>query len=118
MNRTLLLSLLSRCQQILENHTEDIGGRPTNTTDSNSTVSPDLSRSGVSTSSRETYDNAYFYIMVVMFFYTFLAMSLFKCFVSSDEDKKDPYEEFINTDQSSRQKFNAEKFDFEDESSL
>uniref|UniRef100_A0A668U7Y9 Uncharacterized protein n=1 Tax=Oreochromis aureus TaxID=47969 RepID=A0A668U7Y9_OREAU len=58
----------------------------------------------VSTStSRDTYDNAHFYILFVMFFYSFLAMTLFKCFIDSDEEKKDPYEEFIKTGQSSTQ---------------
>uniref|UniRef100_A0A3Q4HXC7 Uncharacterized protein n=1 Tax=Neolamprologus brichardi TaxID=32507 RepID=A0A3Q4HXC7_NEOBR len=54
-------------------------------------------------SSRETYDNAHFYILFVMFFYSFLAMTLFKCFIDSDEEKKDPYEEFIKTGQPSTQ---------------
>ncbi|KAJ0011650.1 hypothetical protein NQD34_012625, partial [Periophthalmus magnuspinnatus] len=56
------------------------------------------------TSPRKTYDSAYFYILFVFFFYTFLAMTLFKCVLS--EEKKDPYEDIINTQQSSRQKFN------------
>uniref|UniRef100_A0A665TP04 Uncharacterized protein n=1 Tax=Echeneis naucrates TaxID=173247 RepID=A0A665TP04_ECHNA len=90
MNRTLLLSLLSRCQQILED--------------------------------TATYDNAYFYILFVMCFYSFLAMTLFKCFIDSDEEKKDPYEMFMSTRQSSTEKFNTgcmvEKFDFEEESCL
>uniref|UniRef100_A0A669B795 Uncharacterized protein n=1 Tax=Oreochromis niloticus TaxID=8128 RepID=A0A669B795_ORENI len=51
----------------------------------------------------DTYDNAHFYILFVMFFYSFLAMTLFKCFIDSDEEKKDPYEEFIKTGQSSTQ---------------
>uniref|UniRef100_A0A3Q3CB56 Uncharacterized protein n=1 Tax=Haplochromis burtoni TaxID=8153 RepID=A0A3Q3CB56_HAPBU len=68
---------------------------------SNTTVSS-LSNIGPATtvsttSSRETYDNAHFYILFVMFFYSFLAMTLFKCFIDSDEEKKDPYEEFIKT---------------------
>uniref|UniRef100_A0AAX7US16 Uncharacterized protein n=1 Tax=Astatotilapia calliptera TaxID=8154 RepID=A0AAX7US16_ASTCA len=53
--------------------------------------------------SRETYDNAHFYILFVMFFYSFLAMTLFKCFIDSDEEKKDPYEEFIKTGRPSTQ---------------
>lgn len=73
-------------------------------------------------SSRSTYDNAYLYILLVMLFYSFLAMTLFLCFIGSDEEAKDPYEEFINTGQPSTQKFNtahmADKFYFEEESSL
>lgn len=128
MNRTLLLPLLSRCQQILEDTGVDIAGQQINMTASNSTASPPPSPASTTTtttsttsSSRETYDNAYFYILIVMFFYSFLAMTLFKC-LGSDEDKKDPYEEFISGGQPSMQKFNTghmeEKFDFEEESSL
>lgn len=124
MNRTLLLSLLYRCQQILEDTSIDISGLQINRTVSSTTVSPLSSTSPVTTvsSSRKNYDNAYFYILFVMLFYSFLAMTLFKCFIGSDEEKKDPYEEFINTGQPSTQKFNtghmAEKFYFEEESSL
>uniref|UniRef100_A0A7N8YQT6 Uncharacterized protein n=1 Tax=Mastacembelus armatus TaxID=205130 RepID=A0A7N8YQT6_9TELE len=80
MNRTLLLSLLSRCQQILEDNGIDINGHQINRTVSSTAVSPLSNTSPVSTmsSSRETYDNAYFYILFVMFFYSFLAMTLFK----------------------------------------
>ncbi|KAF3699307.1 hypothetical protein EXN66_Car014994 [Channa argus] len=123
-NRTLLLSLLYRCQQILEDTGIDINGHQINRTVSSTTASPQSSTSSVTaiSSSRETYDNAYFYILFVMFFYAFLAMTLFKCFIGSIEEKKDPYEEFINTGQPSTQKFNtghmAEKFYFEEESSL
>lgn len=56
-----------------------------------------------------------------MIFYSFLAMTLFKC-IGSDDEKKDPYEEFMSTGQPSTQKFNTghmvEKFYFEEESSL
>lgn len=123
MNRTLLLSLLSGCQQILEDPVIDISGDQFNVTVSNGTVIPLSSASPMATisGSRETYDNAYFYILFVMVFYSFLAMTLFKC-IGSDKEKEDPYEEFISTGQPSMQKFNtghmAEKFYFEEESSL
>uniref|UniRef100_A0A8C5G387 Uncharacterized protein n=1 Tax=Gouania willdenowi TaxID=441366 RepID=A0A8C5G387_GOUWI len=72
--------------------------------------------------SRETYDNAYLYILFVMLFYTFLATTLFKCFVSSDGEEKVSDEEFASTAQPSTQTFNAghmeEKFYFEEENSL
>lgn len=120
-NRTLLLPLLSKCQQILEDRSK---AERVNATVSSSTAAPPFSTvpGDISFSSfRETYDNAYFYILFVMVFYSFLAMALFKC-VGSDEDKKDPYEEFLKTGQPSAQKVDAgrmaEKFYFEEESSL
>uniref|UniRef100_A0A3Q3N813 Uncharacterized protein n=1 Tax=Labrus bergylta TaxID=56723 RepID=A0A3Q3N813_9LABR len=108
MNRTLLFPLLSRCRQLLEDTAIDINGMQINETFSNVTENP-LS------------DNAYFYILFVMVFYCFLAMTLFKC-LGSDEEKKDPYEEFMSTGKQSTQKFNTghmeEKFDFEEESNF
>lgn len=124
MNRTLLLPLLSRCRQLLEDTGIDINGPQINRTASSATVSPLSSTSpaaSAASNSRETYDNAYFYILFVMVFYSFLAMTLFKC-LGSVEEKKDPYEEFMSSGQPSEQKFNtghmAERFDFEEESSL
>lgn len=110
MNRTILLSLLSKCQNLLEDTDFDFDGQRVNTTLSFNTSTSTNNSSG------KTYDNAYFYILFVFFFYTFLAMTLFKCVLS--EDKKDPYEDFINTGQSSGQKFNTDKFDFEEEGSF
>lgn len=56
-----------------------------------------------------------------MVFYSFLAMTLFKC-VGNDEEKKDPYEEFMNIGRPSAHKLDtgriAEKFFFEEESSI
>lgn len=124
MNRTLLLSLLAGCQQILEDTDSDASGHQTHGTVPSTAASPPSGTSTASaiSTSRETYDNAYFYILFVMVFYSFLAMTLFKCFISSDEEKKDPYEEFISTGQTSTQTLNAghmaEKFYFEEESSL
>lgn len=117
MNRTVLLSLLHRCQQILE----DTGINKTFSSAAVSSLSSPGPVTAISRSSR-TYDNAYLFILFVMFFYAFMAMTLFMCFIGSDEEKKEPYEEFINTGQPSTQKFNtghmAEKFYFEEESSL
>uniref|UniRef100_A0AAY4AIW8 Uncharacterized protein n=1 Tax=Denticeps clupeoides TaxID=299321 RepID=A0AAY4AIW8_9TELE len=48
-----------------------------------------------------SYDNAYFYILFVMFFYGFLALTLFRSFVHRDKTRKDPYEEFMGSDPSS-----------------
>lgn len=117
LNRTLLLPLLSRCQEILEDGSE---GERFNATASGSTAAPTPGPGPVA-SFRETYDNAYFYILFVMVFYSFLAMTLFKC-VGSDEEKKDPYEEFMKAGRPSAQKVAArqvtEKFYFEEESGL
>lgn len=121
MNRTLLLPLLSRCQQILEDRSK---AERWNATVSSSTAVPLSSTGPVATSTtsfRDTYDNAYFYILFVMVFYSFLAMTLFKC-VGNDEEKKDPYEEFMNIGRPSAHKLDAgriaEKFFFEEESSI
>lgn len=120
-NRTLLLPLLSKCQQLLEDGSK---AERANATASSGTAAPPTSTGpeDISFSSfRETYDNAYFYILFVMVFYSFLAMALFKC-VGSDEDKKDPYEEFLNVGQPSAQKADAgrmaERFYFEEESGV
>lgn len=123
-NRTLLLPLLSRCRQILEDASVDISREQLKVTFSSSTVTPQPSIRPVATSatsSREAYDNAYFYILFVVVFYSFLAMTLFKC-IGSDEEKKDPYEEFIRSKPPPTQKFNTghimDKFYFEEDSSL
>uniref|UniRef100_A0A3Q3BDC8 Uncharacterized protein n=1 Tax=Kryptolebias marmoratus TaxID=37003 RepID=A0A3Q3BDC8_KRYMA len=118
-NGSLLLSLLARCGQLLED--EGINERQTNRT-SNATVSLSSNTDPGFSTSRETYDNAYFYILFVMVFYSFLAMTLFKCFIGSDEENKDPYEEFIGTGNQTTHTFNAghmaEKLYFEEECSL
>lgn len=109
LNRTLLRPLLSRCQQILEDGSE--GDR----------VNATAPSAAGAASFRDTYDNAYFYILFVMVFYSFLAMALFKC-VGSDEEKEGPYEEFVNSGRPSAQNPDAgrmaDKFYFEEESSL
>lgn len=121
MNKTFLLSLLSRCQRIiLEDTDTNIIRHQNNST----TVSPLSSTTPMSTISnaRKTYDNAYFYILFVMIFYSFLAMALFNCSLRNKQETKDPYEEFISPGLPSTQKFNtghmAETFYFEEESSL
>lgn len=115
MNGTLLLTLLSKCRQILE----DYGEEDINETLSATTAIPLPGTSPVAavSSSRETYDNAYFYILFVMVFYSFLALTLFKC-MGSEEENKDPYEEFINAGKPSPRGHMAEKFYFEEEGSL
>lgn len=124
MNRTLLFFLLARCQQILKDTDFNTSHHQINRTISKTTVSSLSNSTPVfsTTTSRATYDNAYFYIVFVMVFYSVLALTLFKCFAGSDEAKKDPHEEFTGSGQTSTQTFNAghmaEKFYFEEESSL
>ncbi|OXB83069.1 UNVERIFIED_CONTAM: hypothetical protein H355_016633 [Colinus virginianus] len=69
------------------------------------------------------YDNAYFFILFVMLFYSFLALTVFFGYVRSKKavSKKDPYQEFI--EDRNRKKWNMArpvvvKFDFEEESIL
>lgn len=116
MNQTILLALLSRCRQvILESGTED--------QQFNDTLSAMTTPTSAQTtaSTRDSYDNAYFYILFVMFFYSFLALALFRSFLHNDKTKKEPYEEFMGEDPSAP-KFNpgssVEKFYFEEENSL
>lgn len=123
MNQTLQLSLLSRCRQLLRDTATDIDGSQ-NVTFPNITENPlsNISAPPNISASRGSYDSASFYILFVMVFYSVLAVTLFKCLGSDEDEKKDPYEEFMSTGKSSAQKFNAdhmeEKFDFEEEGSL
>lgn len=121
-NRTLLLALLNRCRKVFEDTSLSVHDVEMNGTFSNTTVSPFSDTYPTFSTSRENYDNAYFYILFVMLFYSFLTMTLFKCFISSNEEKTDPYEEFVGTRRPSTQTFNeghmGEKFYFEEESSL
>ena len=124
MNRTLILALLAHCKRMIleeldtnigvSDHRNATGSTPTSHL---ATVSPtpplvlDL---------RGSYDNAYFYILFVMFFYSFLALTLFKNFIRSGKGKEDPYEEFMSGGATAVPKFNTgpstgEGFDFEDE---
>ncbi|KAE8604381.1 hypothetical protein XENTR_v10014692 [Xenopus tropicalis] len=69
----------------------------------------------------QPYDNAYFFILFVMLFYSFLALTVFFGYMRSKKEvqKKDPYEEFMegkNQAKNWRPSRPAEKFDFEEES--
>lgn len=115
MNRTVLPTLLSQCRQVLD----DYGDPEFNRTLPDITAVPILdtsSQAAVSTS-RESYDNAYCYILFVMVFYSFLALTLFKC-MGGEEENADPSEEFINSGKPSAKGHMAEKFYFEEEGSL
>uniref|UniRef100_A0AAY4AIW3 Uncharacterized protein n=1 Tax=Denticeps clupeoides TaxID=299321 RepID=A0AAY4AIW3_9TELE len=96
MNHTVLLALLSRCRLAVLREMErsqQEGGRPN--------VSATDAPAAVTGTIRGSYDNAYFYILFVMFFYGFLALTLFRSFVHRDKTRKDPYEEFMGSDPSS-----------------
>uniref|UniRef100_A0A8C1YCH3 Uncharacterized protein n=1 Tax=Cyprinus carpio TaxID=7962 RepID=A0A8C1YCH3_CYPCA len=116
MNHTLLLALLARCRQAILKEIETNHQDSQDNTNTTAPTSTDLA-----TTSRRSYDNAYYYILFVMFFYSFLALTLFKGFVQYDDGKKDPYKEFMTSTDSSKQKCNtgpaADKIDFEEENS-
>lgn len=117
MNQTQLLVLLARCRQAILKEIE------TNHQDSRDNVTTTAPTStSLATTSRRSYDNAYFYILFVMFFYSFLALTLFKGFVQYDKSKKDPYKEFMTSTDSSKQKCNAgpaaDQIDFEEENNI
>ncbi|XP_069462493.1 potassium voltage-gated channel subfamily E member 3-like [Ambystoma mexicanum] len=109
MNQSALAALISKCVlRFLEKPLEE--GGPTLgqnlTGDSEPPVKP--------------YDNAYFFILFVMLFYSFLALTVFFGYVRSKKQvsKKDPYQEFIE-DRNKSKKWNTarpvEKYDFEEE---
>lgn len=108
MNQTALASLISQCVlQILERNLD---------TRKNATEQKEPQY--------KPYDNAYFFILFVMLFYSFLALTVFFGYVRSKKaiSKKDPYQEFIE-DRNRNKKWNMTrpvvvKFDFEEESIL
>lgn len=114
MNRTLLPGLLSQCRQILQDWPEDFNRTPPGNT---AFPALDTGSSPAVSTSRESYDNAYCYILFVMVFYSFLALTLFKC-MGGEEENPDPNEEFTNSGKTSAKGHMAEKFYFEEEGSL
>ncbi|KAL8187761.1 UNVERIFIED_CONTAM: hypothetical protein K2H54_055609 [Gekko kuhli] len=108
MNRTELASLISQCVLQLLERNLDAGKNATEE----------------KTPKHKPYDNAYFFILFVMLFYSFLALTVFFGYVRSKKaiSKKDPYQEFIE-DKDRSKKWNTSrpvvvKFDFEEESIL
>lgn len=107
MNQTALASLISQCVlQLLE---RNLGTKKNATEQKEPQYKP--------------YDNAYFFILFVMLFYSFLALTVFFGYVRSKKaiSKKDPYQEFI--EDRNRKKWNTArpvvvKLDFEEESIL
>ncbi|CAM4612412.1 unnamed protein product [Eretmochelys imbricata] len=108
MNQTALASLILQCiLQVLEGNLD---------TEKNATAKNEPEH--------KPYDNAYFFILFVMLFYSFLALTVFFGYVRSKKaiSKKDPYQEFIE-DKDRSKKWNMTrpvvvKFDFEEESIL
>uniref|UniRef100_A0A8C5JPF1 Uncharacterized protein n=1 Tax=Junco hyemalis TaxID=40217 RepID=A0A8C5JPF1_JUNHY len=81
MNQTALASLISQCVlQLLERNLD---------TRKNATEQKEPQY--------KPYDNAYFFILFVMLFYSFLALTVFFGYVRSKKavSKQDPYQEFI-----------------------
>lgn len=111
-NKTKLLALLTKCKDILDeqdNHENFL----VNAT----TVNP--CQKMVTNSSKKTYDNAYFYILFVMFIYPFLALTLFRTFLQNEKTMKDPYEYSRSSADAIEHIYSkgstSGKFDFEDE---
>lgn len=118
MNQTILLALLTKCRQAILKEIEqnqDVTQKNATTTVLSSTTAPPKT-------TRQSYDNAYFYILFVMFFYSFLAVTLLKGLVQHDKAKKDPYEEFMAPMDSPEKKYKegpfSKKIDFEEENTI
>uniref|UniRef100_A0A8C3GD32 Potassium voltage-gated channel subfamily E member 3 n=1 Tax=Cairina moschata TaxID=8855 RepID=A0A8C3GD32_CAIMO len=91
MNQTALAALISQCVlQLLERNLD---------TRKNATEQKEPQY--------KPYDNAYFFILFVMLFYSFLALTVFFGYVRSKKaiSKKDPYQEFIE-DRNRNKKWN------------
>uniref|UniRef100_A0A803SWG2 Uncharacterized protein n=1 Tax=Anolis carolinensis TaxID=28377 RepID=A0A803SWG2_ANOCA len=94
MNHTALASLISQCvRKILEKNLN---------ASKNATMEK--------TPKYKPYDNAYFFILFVMLFYSFLALTVFFGYVRSKKaiSKKDPYQEFIE-DKDRSKKWNTSR---------
>lgn len=108
MNQTALASLIVQC--VLKSLERNLDTKANATKEKTPKYKP--------------YDNAYFFILFVMLFYSFLALTVFFGYVRSKKaiSKKDPYQEFIE-DKDRNKKWNMSrpvvmKFDFEEESIL
>ncbi|KAG9278590.1 hypothetical protein AMEX_G6480 [Astyanax mexicanus] len=110
MNKTVLLALLTRCRETL---LKELENKPLDTDSNATTVAP--TQPVPVTSARQSYDNAYFYVLFVMFIYSFLALTLFQSFLQSEKSKK----EFISSADATGHKYEedsmTEKFDFDEE---
>ncbi|MEE6515458.1 hypothetical protein FKM82_024246 [Ascaphus truei] len=104
MNKTVLANLISKCVfQILEKPPEEAKN-----------VTEEEQRQLM------PYDNSYFFILFVMLFYSFLALTVFFGYMRSKKEvQRDQYEEFMEgKDQAKKWRASrpVEKFDFEEES--
>ncbi|KAJ8357487.1 hypothetical protein SKAU_G00202810 [Synaphobranchus kaupii] len=100
MNRTLLLALIEKCRNVILVDPESSGtvdqadSNATMIANGTTTTATDLITSAFhGRAKNRPYDNAYFYILFVMFFYGFLALTLFRSFARYDKGKKGPSEE-------------------------
>lgn len=113
MNETMLFALLTKCKDVIMEEQHNHGSFSLNTT----TVIP--SQTTVTNLPRESYDNAYFYILFVMFIYFLLALTLFRSFLQNEKMTKDPYEDSKSSADATACKYSEDstsgKFDFEDE---
>lgn len=113
MNKTMLLALLTKCKDIILEEQDNHEFFLVNIT----AVTP--SQPTVTNTSRKSYDNAYFYILFVMFIYSFLALALVRSFLQNEKMMKDPYEDSRSSGDVTEHKYSegstSGKFDFEDE---
>lgn len=113
MNKTMLLTLLTKCKDVIleeqDNHENFLVNATTVT----------LTQTTVINSSRKSYDSAYFYILFVMFIYFFLALTLFRSFLQNEKTMKDLSEDSRSSADAIAHKYSEDstsgKFDFEDE---
>lgn len=116
MNKTWLLALLTKCKDVILEDEDNLTNFLVNIT----TVTP--SQPSVTNSSRKSYDNAYFYILFVMFIYFLLALTLFRSFIQNEKTMNDPYEDSGSSADATEHKYSegssSGKFDFEDETTI
>lgn len=113
MNKTMLLALLTKCKDVTLEEQHNHENFLVNLT----TATP--SQTPLTNSSRKSYDNAYFYILFVMFIYSFLALTLFRSFLQNGKMMKDLHEDSTSPADATACKYSEDstsaKFDFEDE---
>lgn len=109
----MLLTLLTKCKDAILEEQDNHENFLVNVT----MVTP--SQTTVINSSRKSYDNAYFYILFVMFIYSFLALTLFRSFLQNEKTMKDLSEDSRSSADAIAHKYSegstSGKFDFEDE---
>uniref|UniRef100_V9KT13 Potassium voltage-gated channel subfamily E member 3-like protein n=1 Tax=Callorhinchus milii TaxID=7868 RepID=V9KT13_CALMI len=109
MNKTAVFALLATCiSKILK---EPLDKGQVDEVHLNVTASEDPERN--------LYENSYFFVIFVMLFYSFLALTVFFGYMRSKNQKfrKDPYEEYLE-EKDSKKYVSSFAFDLEDESML